>query len=240
MLSVARSRFRLPAQLIFLMTNFLGAILGILFNHKTPNLYEKQKHRPIGWVGTWVALAWVVGSLIKTYTCYKRDPLSVRFTGTPELTTFESFDDNTSALLLGQSRSSSSTSEDRSLDDEQQHDDPDIVNDSEKRRALCSGHIIFLSFVSRNIGRILSYKRTMQIVYVTNIALDRTMLLLGFLCIATGVVVYGGIFVSVLEYVYYLSNIAADMLFSLRRAVATSTTVSLTSSRAASFSGMAF
>src|SRR5262245_38455898 len=50
MLSVANSRTRLPVQLVFIITNGIGALLGGVYSHLTPNLYGKQKHSPVGWV----------------------------------------------------------------------------------------------------------------------------------------------------------------------------------------------
>lgn len=67
MLSIARSRFALPSQFLFLVFNALGVLLGIVYNSQTPDLYENNAHHKIGWIGTWVFSAQVVLALIFAY-----------------------------------------------------------------------------------------------------------------------------------------------------------------------------
>lgn len=74
MLSIARSRFHLPAQLVFLTTDALGMLLGIIYNHQTPDLYEKGKHGLVGWVNTCVASVWFGGSLITAFAGSRHRP----------------------------------------------------------------------------------------------------------------------------------------------------------------------
>ncbi|MEJ1619737.1 DUF2427 domain-containing protein, partial [Escherichia coli] len=62
--SVARSRFALPSQFVFLVCNALGLLIGIIYNSQTPDLYENNAHHKIGWIATWVISAQVVMSLI--------------------------------------------------------------------------------------------------------------------------------------------------------------------------------
>ena len=67
MLSIARSRFALPTQFLFLIVNGLGMLFGIIFNGQTPDLYENNAHHKIGWIASCVACAQVIMSLIFTY-----------------------------------------------------------------------------------------------------------------------------------------------------------------------------
>ncbi|KAF7713651.1 Uncharacterized protein PECH_001124 [Penicillium ucsense] len=67
MLSVARSRLALPSQLLFLLVNGFGLLLGIVYNSQTPDLYENNAHHKIGWIATWVFSAQAVLALIFTY-----------------------------------------------------------------------------------------------------------------------------------------------------------------------------
>ena len=52
MLSLARSRYRLLAQLVFHLTNGLGVLLGLVYNTSTPDLYPNNAHHKLGWVLT--------------------------------------------------------------------------------------------------------------------------------------------------------------------------------------------
>lgn len=67
MLSIARSRLALPTQLVFLVFNAIGLLIGIVYNNQTPDLYENNAHHKIGWIITWVASAQVVMILIFAY-----------------------------------------------------------------------------------------------------------------------------------------------------------------------------
>ncbi|RGP71831.1 hypothetical protein FLONG3_6945 [Fusarium longipes] len=60
MLSLAGSRYTLPTQLIFLVSNTLGVLLGIIYNTQTPDLYPNNAHHKIGWIVTWVVCAQVL------------------------------------------------------------------------------------------------------------------------------------------------------------------------------------
>lgn len=64
-LSLAKSRYVLPAQFVFLGTNALGVILGTIYNASTPDLFPNNAHHRIGWIITWVISAQVVVSLLR-------------------------------------------------------------------------------------------------------------------------------------------------------------------------------
>ncbi|KAL7619961.1 hypothetical protein AAE478_010508 [Parahypoxylon ruwenzoriense] len=64
MFSIARSRYTLAIQFLFLVTNALGLLLGITYNAATPDLYPNNAHHKLGWLVTWVVSAQVVISLI--------------------------------------------------------------------------------------------------------------------------------------------------------------------------------
>ncbi|KAF4983820.1 hypothetical protein FZEAL_857 [Fusarium zealandicum] len=76
MLSIAKSRYTLPAQFVFLATNALGLLLGVVYNTQTPDLYPNNAHHKIGWIVTWVvsaqvlisAVGWIAGALRKDAT----------------------------------------------------------------------------------------------------------------------------------------------------------------------------
>ncbi|KAG7106629.1 putative membrane protein C3B8.06 like [Verticillium longisporum] len=57
MLSLARSRYTLASQSVFLAINALGVLVGTIYNAATPDLYPNNAHHKAGWAFTWVALA---------------------------------------------------------------------------------------------------------------------------------------------------------------------------------------
>ncbi|KAJ5986049.1 hypothetical protein N7451_010414 [Penicillium sp. IBT 35674x] len=64
LLSIGRSHLALPSQCLFLIFHSLGLLFGIIYNNQTPDLYENDAHRKIGWIVTWVisaqvALSWI-------------------------------------------------------------------------------------------------------------------------------------------------------------------------------------
>ncbi|KAM0249378.1 hypothetical protein ACHAQJ_009094 [Trichoderma viride] len=64
-LSLAKSRYVLPSQFVFLAVNALGLLLGTIYNAATPDLYPNNAHHRIGWIITWVISAQVVVSLLR-------------------------------------------------------------------------------------------------------------------------------------------------------------------------------
>ncbi|KIV96355.1 hypothetical protein PV10_00236 [Exophiala mesophila] len=65
--SVAKSRFALPTQFVFLVLNGLGVLFGTVYNVNTPDLYVNNAHHKMGWIATWVMTAQVVMGLLFTY-----------------------------------------------------------------------------------------------------------------------------------------------------------------------------
>ncbi|KAI0424885.1 hypothetical protein F5Y09DRAFT_347256 [Xylaria sp. FL1042] len=64
MLSIARSRYTLAAQFLFLLTNAIGVLVGIIYNANTPDLYPNNAHHKLGWLVTWVVGAQVLVGLV--------------------------------------------------------------------------------------------------------------------------------------------------------------------------------
>lgn len=168
MLSIARSRFNLAAQLVFLTTNALGLLLGVIYNHQTPDLYEKEKHGPVGWMSTCLASVWFGGSLITAFAGSRRKP-----------------------SLVSEHQAQRQGYQPHYGPDDLEDDIEDIENLSLLRRATVN------RFLSLKIGRFYGFKRTLQFISITATILGRILLLFGFLCITTGAVIYSGIFVSV-------------------------------------------
>lgn len=64
MFSLARSRYTLPTQFVFLATNALGLLFGTIYNANTPDLYPNNAHHKLGWLVTWVLCAQGAVSLL--------------------------------------------------------------------------------------------------------------------------------------------------------------------------------
>ncbi|KAL9031230.1 MAG: hypothetical protein Q9196_000730 [Gyalolechia fulgens] len=68
MISVARSRLAPAIQLGFLSLNSLGLLFGLIYNHKTPDLYEGNLHHKLGWAVTFIVFSQFVIGLLKFCT----------------------------------------------------------------------------------------------------------------------------------------------------------------------------
>lgn len=64
MFSLARSRYTIPMQFIFVATNILGVLVGTGYNANTPDLYPNNAHHKLGWLVTWVLSAHLVVGLL--------------------------------------------------------------------------------------------------------------------------------------------------------------------------------
>jgi hypothetical protein len=64
MLSLARSRYTLYSQFAFAATNAFGLLLGVVYNANTPDLYPNNAHHKLGWIVTWIVSAQVVVGLL--------------------------------------------------------------------------------------------------------------------------------------------------------------------------------
>lgn len=64
MLSLARSRYTLYSQFVFAAANAFAVLLGVVYNANTPDLYPNNAHHKLGWIVTWVTLAQLAISLL--------------------------------------------------------------------------------------------------------------------------------------------------------------------------------
>ena len=62
-LSIARSRLRLLAQATFHIANSLGLLTGVVYDHATPDLYQGNVHSTVGWIVTSLTVLWTFLSL---------------------------------------------------------------------------------------------------------------------------------------------------------------------------------
>ena len=215
MLSVARSRYHLPAQVVFHILNGLGVFTSFVYNHSTPDLYENNSHHPIGWVVTSFTIVWSLMSFFVAYGEYKSKQVADAVHGSHSMTSqtmaqfsrrFPQYSDSrhsrdsghgterNSTSLLGSRQNSSDSvyhkpdEQESPLRDEERGDEEE---EPEKHALLGNNRVD--RFISHTVKRFAT-ARSSKAVRFTQIVLEKFLLLLGFLAITSGIVVYGGIF----------------------------------------------
>ncbi|KAE8150429.1 hypothetical protein BDV25DRAFT_172169 [Aspergillus avenaceus] len=212
MFSIARSRFALPSQFLFLVLNAIGLLVGIIYNNQTPDLYENNAHHKIGWIATWVVSAQVIMSLIFAYagrgesetSSYEHAaflPVSTdEMAETPTHPTGihheyrwsrdsgQGTEQNSSLNSRPSSPSCTSPSEEYDTFDKPEGLFPEQPIQS--RGWLRSTFVD--RFLASRVPRMVS-SRALRILNAIYLVIDRTILQFGFIAIATGAVTYGGI-----------------------------------------------
>jgi hypothetical protein len=214
MFSVARSRFTLLSQAIFFILNAVGLFLGTVYNTNTPDLYENNAHHKMGWIFTWVAAAWVVMGVINVYAgrmAGRRD--SGQQMSTANMAQYQRLQNEEESQVRRWSDDSGQGTERNSTSLFGSTNSPGIENnrfdeslpvyngggideatvEPEKRGFLSNTRVD--RFLSNNIHRI-AFGKTLAINKVLYIFLERLIILMGFFALTTGVVTFGGLFVS--------------------------------------------
>lgn len=217
MFSIARSRYTLPSQFVFLVLNAFALVLGVVYNKQTPDLYESNSHSKIGWAITWIASAWVVLALIQAYagkhSTKSADGEVSQPVSAAAMAQYQRVQDlecpnpprwsddsgqgteRNSASLFGHSRSPSVESENQQFIGQTRRytsdEDASFDEDPEKRGFLGANKTAD-SFLSRTVARF-AVGRTLKIMRISYVTLERVIIVLGFVAGATGTVVYGGI-----------------------------------------------
>ncbi|KAH8799748.1 integral membrane protein [Xylogone sp. PMI_703] len=173
--SVARSRLTAAAQIVFLSINVLGVLTGIIYNRLTPSLYEHGNHGTAGYTITLLVFAWVLLGLVDTYTNRNLDKR--RRAGTDSSLQHEASgwrSENSMANITAEY--SEEYNENDSGDDE--------------KHGFLRGTVVD-RFLKGNFAR---FRRTVRAIRLFHLVLERAVLVLGFLGITTGIVIYTGIF----------------------------------------------
>jgi hypothetical protein len=218
MLSIAKSRYTFPWQAFFVLLNTVGVLLGFIYDAKVPNLYEHNVHYRMGWLFTWISVAWLLMGIVNMYSRktegrrhsgqqmsaanmarYQR----IQQTQEPENPRW-SRDSGQGTERNSASLFSSTGSGSPSADFENQrfgdstpayhHDDEmDEEIEVEKRSFLRNTRVD--RFLSSKLHKYAT-DRAFNINKWTYIFFERTMLILGFFAITSGFVVFGGLAVS--------------------------------------------
>jgi hypothetical protein len=207
MLSIAHSRYTLTVQVAFLAVNGVAVLLATIYNASTPDLYPKNAHHRLGWILTWLVTAQAImgvispyagkdsrerGSFIPVSTEAMAEHLRIHDLRRAETYRFsndsgQGTEPNTESL---RSQSIASTgSEDRHLSDVRlDHEEDDDV---EKQGLMNGGKVD--QFLSKKIPGMLS-SRVLEVLPFFYNCIDRSILILGFVALTTGIVTYGGFF----------------------------------------------
>ena len=208
MLSISRSRYNLLVQFVFLAVNGAGVLLVTIYNASTPDLYPNNAHHKLGWILTWITGAQAVMGVISIYTRRKDDRGAFIPVSTENIEQHQRIHEMTQAQMYrfsndsGQgtepnteslrSQSISSTNSDDQLPDvrkehEEADEDDGLMHGSKVDR-----------FLSKKIPGLVSSRVLVVFQFFYNVV-DRVILIFGFVALTTGIVTYGGFFVSFLE-----------------------------------------
>jgi hypothetical protein len=216
MLSIARSRLNLPVQFTFLFLNAFGLLFGAIYNNNTPDLYPNNAHHRIGWLLICITCAQTCMALLQAYigrpeeTCYVDERVAFTPISTHAIEEHRrihnigggqdyrfSNDSGQGTERNTESLRSHSTSSDEEID-ENRVSNVDLGYDTEHDTAENPGILqnnALDKFFMKKLPSLLSSKtlRALELVYE---AINRVILILGFMALTTGIVTYGGIFVS--------------------------------------------
>ncbi|KAF2018484.1 hypothetical protein BU24DRAFT_345009 [Aaosphaeria arxii CBS 175.79] len=214
MLSIARSRLALAFQFLFIVINAFALLLGVVYNHKTPEMYANNAHGKTGWIITWIASAWVFMALVQVYAGRASSPESTDDETQPMTTAnmarYQRVQDclpdpsrfsndsgqgteRNSASLFGHSRSPSVEEDEHLFSGPTRRytsDDDEAFDETEKPKFLRNTAVD--NFFSRNVARF-AVGRPLKWLRFFYVVIERTILVQGFVAFATGTVVYGGI-----------------------------------------------
>lgn len=193
MLSISRSSLTLPAHILFLVSNALGLLFGIIYNSQTPDLYEHNAHHKIGWIVTCavcvqVFLAW---AFVFPSRSGSKQSQSGTFEHAAFLPIATDEHENRWSRDSGQGTESVSSLRRPSSATCESQADYDGVGECEELSERPSGprSRFHMSIVNR-----LSSNHIRRILDGLYNVIDRIILPFGFIAVATGAVTYGGIF----------------------------------------------
>lgn len=217
MLSIARSRLAFPFQLSFLGLHSIATLLGTIYRYATPQLYKSNSHGPTGWIVTWVVVLQSIMSLFRFAVSFQRregggfeEPSAFLSMTTEALEQHQQQQetahpdphrfsrDSGHFTASEQSRSQSVSSTATYTQDEQQKlheyeaDHENFGHVSEKKSLLDNSKV---ESAAISIARLVP-KQTVRVIDLLHGLIDRTIFLMGFVALVTGVAVYGGVFVS--------------------------------------------
>ncbi|KAG4439549.1 hypothetical protein IFR05_004948 [Cadophora sp. M221] len=207
MFSISRSRFSLPTQFIFLAVNAIGLLLATIYNANTPDLYPNNAHHKLGWALTWGLSAQLIIGVIHAYT-WKDRSANAEFTpiSAEAITEHESIHPLRQAEIYRLSNDSGHGTEpnteslrSNSLTSADSIDNPPELGtedeeDLEEKHGLMHGTAVD-KYLTHEILALVS-SRLLRVLGLFYNAVDRVILILGFVAITSGIVAYGSFFMG--------------------------------------------
>lgn len=210
MLSIAQSRYTIPVQFTFLVLNSVAVLLITIYNADTPDLYPNNAHHKMGWLLTWVFGAQVLMGLINAYAGYNKDTENLAYNAItyeameehdrlqnqrPSLAYPFSNDSGQGTEPNTESLRSHSFSSNYSNDILEINEELPV--ETEEKSSLMQGGK-FDKYLAKKIPGLDSSK-LLRVFHLLYMAIDRVILILGFVALSTGIVTLGGFFVSFLS-----------------------------------------
>ncbi|KAK5086799.1 hypothetical protein LTS08_007212 [Lithohypha guttulata] len=208
MLSIARSKFALPTQFLFLLLNGFGVVVGTIYNINTPDLYENNAHHKIGWIATWIVTAQVLMSLLFVYSGRSKQEDVVQSERVAFLpASLQSFDrpfhqyrwsgdsgHGTEPPSPGSSRTMSPNRDYgyRKPETEEPEDMEEVPIADRSTRPSWFANTNIDRYLSSRVPQVMSQK-LLKAAEVACEVIDRAVLILGFIALTTGIVTYTGI-----------------------------------------------
>jgi hypothetical protein len=197
MISIARSRYTSVSQFVFLVLNAAGLVFGTIYNANTPDLYANNAHHKIGWIVTWIMSAQTVVGLVRAYTspASQSSYTEIHYAPLQDAQTpiqYRWSRDSGQGTEPGSPRSScpSPTECDQAYSNQQKLEE---TGEQEKHGLL--GDNAVDRYLTRNLKSFSSNRFVRWAGYLYHV-IDRVILILSFVTLTTGIVTYGGHFVS--------------------------------------------
>jgi hypothetical protein len=215
MLSIARSTLTIPVQFSFLAINGFGILLGTVYNANTPDLYPNNAHHKLGWILTWTVCVQVGMALINVVVKRLANEGNVNERAafipisTEIMAQHQRFHDiqdreaqrfsndsgqgterNTESLRTNSIASARSSPGNLSPQEELDHEDVELHEEKAPQAVNNTLQSLVLKLPILMSSRA---QATLSVLYET---INRLIPILGFVALTTGVVTYGGIFVS--------------------------------------------
>lgn len=210
MLSIARYRRTFLAQLIFLALNALGVFFGIIYNRQTPDLYENNAHHKIGWIASCLVGAQAIVGLLQLYggawkpTVAIHDIQYERIQNSPPVSPYRYSRDSGTGTEPPNTPPLSSPADDgfEMATERYRRQAMDLDDEHEKYGLLWNNKID--QFLLQKT-RMVTAGPIIRIIGVLYEIMDRTILIMGFIALCSGIVTYGGHFVSLKRLIYHVS-----------------------------------
>lgn len=180
--TLRKSKRWLTTQMLFHTLNLLGLLTGVVYSWRTPDLYKSNSHSPMGWILTVCTGIWTV---LSAFASRKRRASAAEYSALPQDTV-----DMDGSRLTDDSESDTLADSDSPRDSEDEMDKHDMYDHQKpisNRWQRSFGNWSKLPSISTS--RAWDYA-----IHTLLCVLDTIFPILGFSEIASGFVVYGGIF----------------------------------------------